>query len=68
MKWKPIDCISLVIIIGCFLLLGLGKDSYISWCLLGVVGGYYGIDLTPWLRVGRNQRRLRDDVNHHHPP
>jgi len=56
-KWKPQDVIAVIIVIGCFVLMALGHDSVISWTLLGVVGAYYGIDLTPWLKVGRNQKK-----------
>jgi len=56
MKWKPQDVIAVVIVIGCFTLLGMGKDSIVSWTLLGVVGLYYGIDLTPFIKLGRNQK------------
>ena len=61
MKWLPKDVIALIIIAGCFTLLGLGRDSYISWTLLGVVAGYYGVDLTPWLKVGRNQKPKKEE-------
>lgn len=67
MKWKPIDVISGIIIVGCFILLGLGRDTVISWVLLGVVGGYYGIDLTPWLKVGRNLPKKKADESHTPP-
>lgn len=43
MKWTPRDVIALVIIVGCFVLRALGHDSYVSWSLLGVVAGYYGL-------------------------
>ena len=56
MKWRPIDVITAIIIVGCFVLLGLGKDSAVSWSLLGVVGAYYGVDLTPWLKIGKRHK------------
>ncbi|GAH97598.1 unnamed protein product, partial [marine sediment metagenome] len=31
----------------------LGNDSVISWTLLAVVAAYYGIDLTPAIKLGR---------------
>jgi len=55
-KWGPQDVIACLIIVGCFGLLALGRDSVISWTLLGVVGAYYGIDLSPWFKLGRNQK------------
>ena len=61
MKWKPQDVISVIIIIGCFVLLLRGMDSYISWTLLGVVGLYYGVDLTPFIKLGRNQKPEKED-------
>ncbi|MBA7677680.1 hypothetical protein ES703_85940 [subsurface metagenome] len=56
MKWQPKDVIACIIIICCFILLIMGRDSVITWTLLGVVGAYYGIDLTPWFRIGRRQK------------
>lgn len=55
-KWKPGDVIAAVIIIGCLALLFLGKDTIVSWALLGIVGAYYGIDLAPFIKLGRNQK------------
>jgi len=56
MKWTPKDVIACIIIICCFTLLIVGRDSVITWTLLAVVGAYYGIDLTPWFRIGRRQK------------
>ncbi|MBA7559833.1 hypothetical protein ES708_01449 [subsurface metagenome] len=61
MKWMPKDVIAVIIVICCFTLLILGKDSVVSWTLLGVVGAYYGIDLSPWFRIGRNQKHKKED-------
>lgn len=46
MKWKPRDVIAVLIIVGLFVLLSLGRDSVVTWSLLAVVLGYYGIDFT----------------------
>lgn len=54
-KWKPIDVVSLVIITGCTIMIILGIDGMIKFTLLAVVGLYYGIDLTPFIKLGRNQ-------------
>ena len=56
MKWQPKDVIACIIIVCCFVLLCLGKDSVITLTLLAVVGAYYGIDLTPFIKLGRNQK------------
>ena len=55
MKWEPKDVIACLILVGCFALLFAGKDSVITWTTFGVVCAYYGIDLTPWLKIGRRQ-------------
>ncbi|MCK4721775.1 MAG: hypothetical protein KAT75_00655 [Dehalococcoidia bacterium] len=60
MKWMPKDVIACIIIVACFVLLALGKDSVVSWALLGVVCAYYGIDLTPWVHLGRNQQAKKE--------
>jgi hypothetical protein len=56
MHWKPLDVIACIVIIGCLVMKGLGFDSILSWALLVVVAGYYGIDLTPFIKLGRNQK------------
>ena len=56
MKWQPKDVIACIVIVGCFTLLTMGKDSVVSWTLLAVVGAYYGIDLTPFIKLGRRQK------------
>uniref|UniRef100_A0A6M3XSY3 Uncharacterized protein n=2 Tax=viral metagenome TaxID=1070528 RepID=A0A6M3XSY3_9ZZZZ len=55
-RWKPKDVIALVIIIGCFSLMALGHDSVISWALLGIVGAYYGIEVSPFLKLGERKK------------
>jgi len=57
MKWQPKDVIAVIIILGCIALKCLGHDSVVSWSLLGVVAAYYGIDLTPFIHLGRNQKK-----------
>lgn len=61
MKWQPKDVIALVIIIGAIYLLATGVNSYVGWTLVAVVCTYYGIDLTPFIRVGRNQKPKKED-------
>ncbi len=61
MKWQPKDVIACIIIVNCFILLLLGQDSVITWTLLAVVGAYYGIDLTPWVRIGRRQKPEKEE-------
>lgn len=56
-KWEPKDVIALVVIIGAITLLAMGIDSLVGWTLLGIVGAYYGIDLTPFIKLGRNQKK-----------
>lgn len=56
MKWTPRDVIAGVIILGCFILKFLGMDSTLSWALIGIIAAYYGIDLTPYIKLGRNQK------------
>lgn len=61
MKWQPKDVIACIIVIGCIALKCLGHDSVVSWALLGVVGAYYGLDLSPWIKVGRNQQPKKEE-------
>ena len=59
-KWGPQDVIALVIISGAIYLLANGIDSFVGWTLVGIVGAYYGIDLTPFIRLGRNQGKKEE--------
>lgn len=54
-KWQPKDVIALVIVTGAITLLILGIDNIVAFALLGITAGYYGIDLTPFIKIGRNQ-------------
>ena len=59
-KWAPKDVIALVIVCGAIYLLASGIDSFVGWTLVGIVGAYYGIDLTPLVKLGRNQGKKED--------
>jgi len=61
MKWLPKDVIAVVVIVACFALLALGKDSVVTWTLLGVVGCYYGVDLSPWFKIGRRHQKDKEE-------
>lgn len=54
-KWDPKDIIALVVIAGGIYLLASGINHYVGACHIAVVCAYYGIDLTPFIKVGRNQ-------------
>ncbi len=56
MIWKPQDVIACIVIIGSITMICLGEDGTVKYILLGVVGLYYGIDLTPFIKLGRNQK------------
>ena len=56
MKWEPKDVIACIIITGCIAMICMGIDGTLKWTLLAVVGAYYGIDLTPFLKIGRRQK------------
>ena len=55
-KWGPQDVISLVIVAGCLVMIIMGHNGQIKFTLLLVVGLYYGIDLTPFIKLGRNKK------------
>ena len=59
MKWEPKDVIAVIIVIGCFVLLIIGMNGNIKFTLLAVVGLYYGIDLTPFIKLGRKQKTVK---------
>ena len=56
-KWEPKDCIAIVVVIGAIYLLATGVNHWVGASLLGIVGAYYGIDLTPFIKLGRNQKK-----------
>ena len=56
MKWEPKDVIACIIIVGCIVMICLGIDGTIKYTLLAIVGAYYGLDLTPWFKIGRRQK------------
>ncbi|GAJ05192.1 unnamed protein product [marine sediment metagenome] len=51
----------LACVIGGIILLVKGTDSTVGVILLVIVGGYLGLDLTPWIPLGKNQRRKDPD-------
>ena len=55
MKFKPKDIVAILVVIVAASLLHRGIDSTVGWSLLGIVGGYYGIDFLPFIKWGRNQ-------------
>lgn len=61
MKWQPKDVIALVVIIIAGVLLGMGINNQVGWALIIIICGYYGIDLTPWFKVGRNQGKKKEE-------
>ena len=61
MKWQPKDVIALVVICGAFTLLAMGLDSFVGWTLIAIVGGYFGIDLTPAIKLGRKQGAKKEE-------
>ena len=60
-KWKPADCIALVVILIAGVLLYNSINHFVGWTLVGVTAAYFGIDLTPYIKVGRNFRIKKED-------
>ncbi len=58
--WKPQDVIAVIIVTGCMVMICIGIDGTVKWTLLGVVGAYYGIDLTPFIKLGRRQGKKEE--------
>lgn len=55
-KWKPADCIALIIVVVCAVLLIKGLDHVVSYTLLGVTVCYFGIDLSGIIEYIRLKR------------
>lgn len=60
-KWTPRDIIALVVIVVAAILLCKGIDTTVGWTLVAVVCAYYGIDFTPFIKLGRNQSKKKED-------
>ena len=50
----------LACIIGGIILLVRGIDSTVGVILLVIVGGYLGLDLMPWVPLGKNQQKKKE--------
>lgn len=61
MKWQPKDIIAVVVIGGAVSLLWQEIDTQVGWALIAIVAGYYGIDLTPFIKVGRNRKPKKEE-------
>ena len=60
MKWQPKDVIAAIIVVGCIVMICIGIDGTVKYTLLAIVAAYYGIDLTPFIKLGRNQKKKED--------
>lgn len=52
-NWRPKDCIALIVVMGALGLLFCGIDTIVGWTLLAVVASYYGIEIKPFLNIGK---------------
>lgn len=59
-KWTPRDVIAVLVIGGAVYLLASGVNSMVGWSLVAVVAAYYGIDFTPFIKLGRNQGKKEE--------
>ncbi|MBA7520408.1 hypothetical protein ES705_12504 [subsurface metagenome] len=50
----------LACVIGGIILLVRGIDSTVGIILLIIVGSYLGLDLTPWIPLGKNQKKKKE--------
>ena len=61
MKWMPKDIIAIFVIVVAGFLLWQGIDTQVGWALIAIVAGYYGIDLTPLIKIGRVQSKNKEE-------
>ena len=59
-QWKPRDIVAILGMVAGVILLLKGIDGTIAWSLLVLNGGYFGLDLTPFIKLGRNQTKKED--------
>ncbi len=50
----------LACVIGGVVLMVKGINHTVGVIMLIIVGGYLGLDLTPWVPLGKNQRKKKD--------
>ncbi len=60
-NWLPQDIITVLVVIVCGILLIMGIDGTVAKTLLAVVVVYYGIDLTPFVKLGRVQKLKKEE-------
>ena len=46
-RMRPIDLLAMIVVIGSFILIGLGHDGVVSSVLMAIVGFYFGFKTTP---------------------
>jgi len=51
---KARDVVALVTLIACTYLIACGKDTIVGYSMLGVVAGYFGLEIIP-PRIGRKK-------------
>ena len=61
MKWKPRDVVAIILIVGGIALLWQGINTWVGGTLVAVACAYFGIDLTPFIKVGRNQGKKKEE-------
>ena len=59
-NWMPKDIIAVIVILIAGGLLFFGINGKVGWTLVAVVCGYYGIDFTPFFKIGRNQSKKEE--------
>ena len=59
-KWGPQDVIAFVLILGGLALRFSGVDGAVGTGLVIVAALYYGIDLTPFIKLGRNKGKKKE--------
>jgi hypothetical protein len=50
----------LACVVGGVVLMVKGINHTVGVIMLVIVGGYLGLDLTPWVPLGKNQRNKKD--------
>lgn len=59
-KWGPQDVIAFVLVVGGLALRFSGIDGATGTGLVIIAALYYGIDLTPFIKLGRNQGKKEE--------
>lgn len=59
-RWCAKDVVAIILIGGGIYLMSQGINHWVGGSLVAVACGYFGIDLAPFIKTGRNQGKSKE--------